>query len=230
MDETNVLGTIIGQGGKTDEILVVSTIHKTGTLKRGTIIAHDTLNETMLLQVANKITLADVNEQDLYLMNENESLAYQIIQKSPRSYILRCTIAGAIRDEGDGPQIFGGTTSFVADKSLEILSLRTDEVKMIYNRGGLFVGRTVDNNQVTLPVNALLQRHLSILGMTGCGKSYLIGLLCEELARHRAAILIIDPHNEYIPMAQTLPSDVSRMLYSVGKAAGLNTYTLDVKE
>jgi DNA helicase HerA-like ATPase len=230
MSESLILGTVLGQGRKADEVLIVSTIEKAGTLKKGAIIAHDTLNETMLLQVANKITWADVSEQDLYLMNENERLAYQIIQKSPRSYILRCTIAGAIRDEGDEPQIFGGTTSFVADKSSEVRTLGKDEVKMIYDKGALFVGRTVDNNQVTLPVNALLQRHLSVIGMTGCGKSYLLGLLCEELAQHRAAILIIDPHNEYIPMAQTLPKAISRMLYSVGTAAGLNTYTLDVKE
>jgi DNA helicase HerA-like ATPase len=66
--------------------------------------------------------------------------------------------------------------------------------------------------------------------MTGSGKSYLLGLLCEELARRKAAILIIDPHNEYIPLAQTLPRETRRMLYSVGTATGLNTYTLDVKE
>lgn len=230
MSENIILGTVLGQGRKADEVLIVSTIEKAGTLKKGAIIAHDTLNETMLLQVSNKITWSDVGEQDLYLMNENESLAYQIIQKAPRSYILRCTIAGSIRDEGDGLQIFGNTTSFLADKSSEVRTLRTDEVKMIYDRGALFVGRTVDNNHVTLPVNTLLQRHLSIIGMTGCGKSYLLGLLCEELAQHRAAILIIDSHNEYIPMAQTLPKDIGRMLYSVGKAAGLNTYALDVKE
>ncbi|MFH0897430.1 MAG: hypothetical protein V1850_05215, partial [Candidatus Bathyarchaeota archaeon] len=108
MSESIILGTILGQGGKADEVLVVSTIDKAGTLKKGTIIAHDTLNETMLLQVANKMTWTNVTEQDLYLMNENEHLAYQIIQKSPRSYILRCIIVGAIRDEGDGLQIFGG--------------------------------------------------------------------------------------------------------------------------
>ncbi|MDQ1281239.1 MAG: hypothetical protein QG670_2503, partial [Thermoproteota archaeon] len=120
MSENIVLGTVLGQGRKSDEVLIVSTIEKAGSLKKGTIIAHDTLNETMLFQVSGKITWADVNEQDLYLMNENERLAYQIIQKSPRSYILRCIITGAIRDEGEGPSIFGNPISFVADKSSEV--------------------------------------------------------------------------------------------------------------
>lgn len=230
MNESQVLGTILGQGRRAEEVLIVSTIEKTGSLRRGTILAHDTLSETMLLQVANKMTWSNVNEQDLYLMSENEQLAYQILQRSPRSYILRCNIAGAIRDEGDGSQIFSGTISFVADKSSAVRALNPKEIKMIYDRGTLFVGKTVDNHPVTLPVNGLVQRHLSIIGMTGSGKSYLLGLLCEELARRKAAILIIDPHNEYIPLAQTLPRETRRMLYSVGTATGLNTYTLDVKE
>jgi DNA helicase HerA-like ATPase len=66
--------------------------------------------------------------------------------------------------------------------------------------------------------------------MTGCGKSFLLGLLCEELLKHKAAILVIDPHNEYIPMAQSIPLTVRKMLYSVGSLLGLNSYTLDVKE
>ena len=230
MNESQVLGTILGQGRRAEEVLIVSTIEKTGSLRRGAILAHDTLSETMLLQVANKMTWSNVNEQDLYLMSENEQLAYQILQRSPRSYILSCNIAGAIRDEGDGSQIFSGTISFVADKSSAVRALNPKEIKMIYDRGTLFVGKTVDNHPVTLPVNGLVQRHLSIIGMTGSGKSYLLGLLCEELARRKAAILIIDPHNEYIPLAQTLPRETRRMLYSVGTATGLNTYTLDVKE
>jgi DNA helicase HerA-like ATPase len=182
------------------------------------------------MQVANKITWTDISEQDLYLMSENERLAYQIIHRSPKSYILRCILVGAIRDEGDGPQIYSGITSFVADKTIEVRNLNLEERKLTYDRGVLWVGKTVDDSQVTLPINGLLQRHLSVVGMTGCGKSYLIGLLCEELVKHKAAILMIDPHNEYIPMAQSMPKEVRRMLYGIGTAVGLNAYTIDVKK
>ncbi|MCK4313552.1 ATP-binding protein [Candidatus Bathyarchaeota archaeon] len=229
MSETEILGSILS-GGKAEETLIVSSVERTGTLRRGAIIAHDTLNETILLQVTNKITWADVSEQDLYLMSENESLAYKIIQRSPKSYVLRCVPVGVIRDEGDGPQIFSEPISFMADRTPEVRSLNPKERKLIYERGDLLVGRTVDGFQVAFPINDLLQRHLSVIGMTGCGKSYFLGLLCEELAKHKAAILIIDPHNEYLPMAQTMPKEVNRMLYSVGSAVGLNTYTLDVKK
>jgi hypothetical protein len=163
-------------------------------------------------------------------MNENERLAYKIIQRSPKSYILRCVLVGVIRNEGDGPKIFVEHISFMADKTPEVRSLNPEERKLIYELGILSVGKTIEGSPVTLPINGLLQRHLSIIGMTGCGKSYLLGLLCEELAKHKAAILIIDPHNEYIPMAQSMPKKVNRMLYSLGTAVGLNSYTLDVKK
>ena len=230
MTETLVLGSVLGQSRRDDEILIVSSIEKAGTLRKGTIVAHNTLNETILMQVADKITWADISEQDLYLMSENERLAFQIIQRSPKSYILRCRLVGALRDEGNKLQIYSGTTSFVADKTPKVRSLNPEERKMIYDRGVLSVGKTVDGSSVTLPINDLLQRHLSLIGMTGCGKSYLLGLLCEELAKHQAAILIIDPHNEYIPMAQSMPKELGKMLYSVGTEVGLNTYTLDVKK
>jgi ABC-type cobalamin/Fe3+-siderophores transport system ATPase subunit len=229
MSKTEILGSVLGEG-KGEEVLVVSSIENTGTLRRGTIIAHDTLNETMLLQVANKVASADVSDQDLYLMSENERLAYKIIERSPKSYILHCVRVGVIRDEGNGPQIYGEPISFLADKTPQVRTLKVEERKLIYERGVLSVGRTVDGSPVTLPINDLLQRHLSIIGMTGCGKSFLLGLLCEELAKQKAAILIIDPHNEYIPMAQSMRTEVNRMLYSVGTAVGLNTYTLDVKK
>ena len=99
MSETKILGSIIGQG-KTEEILVVSSVEKAGTIRNGTIIAHETLNETILLKISSKITWTDVSEQDLYLMSENDRLAYEIIQRSPKSYVLRCVIVGVLRNEG----------------------------------------------------------------------------------------------------------------------------------
>lgn len=224
-----VLGITLGQGRQAEEVLIVSSLEKAGTVRKGTIIAHDTMSETVLMQVANKITWADISEQDLFLLSENERLAYQIIQRSPKSFILRCFIVGAVRNDGNGIRIFSGVTSFVSEKTSEVRTLNPKERKLIYQRGRLSIGKSVDDSQVTLPINGLLQRHLSVIGMTGCGKSYLLGLLCEELMNHKAAIFIVDPHNEYIPMVQSMPREVGRMLYSTGTSRGLNTYTLDVK-
>ena len=104
--KNQILGSVMGQSSQADEILVVTSLEKAGALKKGTIIAHDTLYEVILLQVCDKITWADISEQDLYLMSENERLALKILEKSPKSYILRTTIVGAIREENNKKTIF----------------------------------------------------------------------------------------------------------------------------
>ena len=119
MEETKILGNILGQGSKDNEILIVTSVEMTGKYRKGSIIAHDTQNETILLKIIEKITRSDISQQDLYLISENERLAYQIIKRSPRSYILKCIIVGAIRDEDKGYKIFNENISFLADKTSE---------------------------------------------------------------------------------------------------------------
>ena len=228
INNTKNLGSILGQGKESD-VLIVSSIEKTGDIRKGTIVAHDTRNETILFQIMNKLTWSDISEQDLYLMNENERLANKIMQQSPKSFILQCAVVGVVRNEGGGKQIFAEPISYVADVTPNVRNLTSNERKLIYERGTLFVGNTFDGLPVTLPLNELIQRHLSVIGMTGCGKSFLVGILCEELAKNNAAILILDPHNEYLTMAQSMPDNMGRMLYSVGDEVNINKYNLNVK-
>ena len=228
-EKKQIIGSVLGQTTRSEEILVVTSLDKAGSLKKSTILAHDTLYETILLQVIDKLTLSDVSEQDLFLMSENERIAFKILERSPLSFVLKTIIVGSIKIINDKKTILSYPNSFIADQSRLIRKLTFDEQNLIYNRGPLEVGITFDNTKVTLPLNGLLQRHLSIIGMTGCGKSYLIGILCEELAKHNAAILILDPHNEYLSMVRSLPKKNKKMLYGLGNVAGLINYTLDVK-
>ena len=63
---------------------------------------------------------------------------------------------------------------------------------------GAYVGLLRNHNlRVELDINQLVQRHVSVLAKTGGGKSYLLGVLIEELLRHRVTCVIIDPHGEY---------------------------------
>jgi hypothetical protein len=228
-EKPEILGSMLGQGRRSNEILVVSSVQRTGTLRKGTILAHSTSTETILLQLTDKITWADVSEQDLQLLSENEKIAYKILQNYPKSFLLRCTLAGVIRDEGDGIQVYNEPINFLADETSEVRELTAEERALIFDRGSLHVGYSVDGSRVTFPVNGILQRHLSIIGMTGSGKSYFVGVLCEELAKHKAAIFIVDPHSEYIPMAQSLPSTVRRKIYGLGASSGLSKYTIDIR-
>jgi len=63
---------------------------------------------------------------------------------------------------------------------------------------GAYVGLLRNHSlRVELDINQLVQRHVSVLAKTGGGKSYLLGVLIEELLRHRVTCVIIDPHGEY---------------------------------
>ena len=63
---------------------------------------------------------------------------------------------------------------------------------------GAYVGLLRNHTlRVELDINQLVQRHVSVLAKTGGGKSYLLGVLIEELLRHKVTCVIIDPHGEY---------------------------------
>ncbi len=75
---------------------------------------------------------------------------------------------------------------------------------------GLHVGTVIGNEEikVSIPVKSLYH-HLAVVGSTGSGKSYLGGVICEELAKRGLSVLVIDPHGEYaglgVPSVDTSP-------------------------
>lgn len=81
--------------------------------------------------------------------------------------------------------------------------------------GGIFVGLLAghDDLKVYIDPNDLLSRHFAILAQTGSGKSFLAGVLVEELIEQGIALVIIDPHGEYSSLAfpNTNDHDISRM-------------------
>ncbi len=73
----------------------------------------------------------------------------------------------------------------------EVLGLR-------HSASGAYVGLLRSHSlRVELDINQLVQRHVSVLAKTGGGKSYLLGVLIEELLRHKVTCVIVDPHGEY---------------------------------
>src|SRR2546430_13940653 len=48
----------------------------------------------------------------------------------------------------------------------------------------------------------MVQKHVSILAKTGGGKSYVAGVLIEELMKHHVTCVILDPHGEYASLKE----------------------------
>ncbi len=68
----------------------------------------------------------------------------------------------------------------------------------------LHIGNLISRPQI--PVNIRIngfRRHVAILAQTGAGKSYLTGVLIEELLQRGATVIVIDPHADYVFLSQT---------------------------
>lgn len=87
-----------------------------------------------------------------------------------------------------------GAKVYKAEESLiaQVLGLGRHSATGAYV--GLLRGHSL---KIELDINQLVQRHVSVLAKTGGGKSYLLGVLIEELLRHKVTCVIIDPHGEY---------------------------------
>jgi DNA helicase HerA-like ATPase len=79
----------------------------------------------------------------------------------------------------------------------KVIGLKEDK------EGGAYVGLLSGHDiKVYVDINSLVQKHLSVLAKTGGGKSYVTGVIIEELMKHNVTTLIIDPHGEYGSMKE----------------------------
>ncbi len=75
-------------------------------------------------------------------------------------------------------------------------------------RGAVHIGsllsRAPGRVPIVLDARGFTSTHLAIIASTGSGKSYLAGVMLEELMRPhtRAAVLVIDPHAEYSTLTE----------------------------
>ena len=92
-----------------------------------------------------------------------------------------------------------GATILRADEQLirNVLGLNASK------ENGAYIGLLKGHNlRVFLNVDALVQKHISILAKTGGGKSYACGVLIEELLKQKIPMVIIDTHGEYHSLAE----------------------------
>ncbi len=82
-------------------------------------------------------------------------------------------------------------------------------LQAIFQLGQLDVGhlRAHPEVRVFLDVKELVRRHVAILAITGAGKGNTVAVLIEQMLKHDAAIIIIDPHEEYPALRDTLGHD-----------------------
>lgn len=98
-----------------------------------------------------------------------------------------------------------GRPVYLAEAELlaEVLSPIKPEQTGAVNIGWLLT-RPAGQVPVVMNANEFTSTHLAIIAGTGAGKSYLAGVIIEELLRpnNAAAVLVIDPHGEYQTLEQ----------------------------
>ena len=73
---------------------------------------------------------------------------------------------------------------------------------------GLNLGKIVFHGlDAKLNLTKLFHKHLAILAISGAGKSHLVSVFLEELLERsedmgKPAIIVIDPHGEYVGFAE----------------------------
>ncbi len=103
-----------------------------------------------------------------------------------------------------------GSPIFIASDSMLAKLLNK---KGLAEKGSAHIGsllsREIDQVPVVLDVASLVSTHMAIIASTGAGKSYLAGVLIEELMQsyNRASVLIIDPHGEYDTLSEMMNID-----------------------
>lgn len=97
--------------------------------------------------------------------------------------------AGLLRSPGT--PFRPGDKVFKAEEELIVNALGLDG-------GGAYLG-VLDGTDIPVAIdrNKLIQKHCSILAMTGSGKSYTAAVIIEEMLDRDVPLLVIDPHGEY---------------------------------
>jgi DNA helicase HerA-like ATPase len=94
-----------------------------------------------------------------------------------------------------------------AEKVAETLHIEINEDFLhIGNLMGHEIGVYIDPND-------LLLTHIAVLGMTGSGKTYTVGVIIEEMIRLGITSIIIDPHGDYGYMKEFYPESIEYVKY-----------------
>ncbi|MBS3135145.1 DUF87 domain-containing protein [Candidatus Woesearchaeota archaeon] len=141
----------------------------------------------------------EVNKFDyVQILFKDKYILAQILEiEKSHETIAKCNILG-YREDNKLKQLLSplepGSEVLKADDNFikEVLDLRE-------NKNSAFIGnlQRYDKLKVYLDLNKLLTKHVSILAKSGSGKSYVGGVLVEEILERDIPILIIDPHGEY---------------------------------
>jgi DNA helicase HerA-like ATPase len=211
MNEQLCVGTVKGPGETPHEYTFIAPDPER-RVKHGEFVYYEAQVEDAMQQILGRVTARRSVRlfPDSFMADPNvppSQVAGLLGYESDANELFELTVAVlGYHDKSFGdfvnPRVppAGGAPVYIAEDALlaDVLSkVKTGE------RGGAHLGSLLSRPEeavpVALDVRGFTSTHLAIIASTGSGKSYLAGVLLEELMmpHNRAAVLIIDPHGEY---------------------------------
>ncbi|MCD1295787.1 ATPase [Methanocella sp. CWC-04] len=139
--------------------------------------------------------LTMTHTSDLYGLETVANPGNTRVSRGNDKIVAKATVIGVRDDQGllrtPKTPFCPGDKVFIADEELIINILGLSS-------GGAYLG-LLDGTEIPVMVdrNKMVQKHCSILAMTGSGKSYTAAVIMEEMLEKGVPLLIIDPHGEY---------------------------------
>lgn len=215
MSNTESIGTIISDE-ETPSFETVRIKLKTGEdVKPGTLVRISVSRGNVKCELIARVRSArehnpnegpeDINVRDTmgipsnYPLEEDSTIIYRLAEAE----LIEEIIDGTMQSPQTLPQ--SGADVFIASESevVDTLGLVNDESI------GLRIGETVAGTPTEIILKReAIQRHLFLCGTTGSGKSYAMGVVAEELVKHKLPIIFIDTQNEYSPLVESLKGKV----------------------
>ena len=200
----NAIGLVKGPADRQDEFRFISPDNE--RLKAGEFVYYELDGNKVLCRITGRKPVRQF--PDVYLSNpdiEPERIlrAIGIVRRDFDLYELTASILG-YHDEVMGfvnpriPPKSGMKVKLAEKEVIEQALMRKKKGEVGSIHAGFILNREEDI-PVVLDTSLVVSEHLAILAGTGSGKSYLAGVIVEELLKpyNRACVLVFDPHGEY---------------------------------
>jgi len=152
----------------------------------------------ILAQVMDVRRYSDLKFQDATTLRSDEALPHIKSNVSAYADVIGYRDKSGYLQAPRTPFDAGSRITFAHEDLIRhVLGLHHDKSNGAYL--GLLKGH---NLPVYLNIDALVQKHICILAKTGGGKSYVCGVLVEELFKKKIPMVIIDTHGEYMSLTK----------------------------
>lgn len=197
--------------------------------------------EDEALKVGSYLRVADNENSILIAIIEN--FAIEVSDTGKRDYIIEATPLGLIRD---GEFVRGGDTIAIPPKKVE--PAKKSDIEKIYKESiekskQFNFSKLSSNKDIAVPVdgNKFFNKHISIIGSTGSGKSHTVATIIQkaikvksgEYSLNNSHVIIFDIHSEYkaaFPTANTIDIDNLILPYWLLNSEELEEILLDTGE